>query len=104
MSTAVAAGYHGPRGMGEIDALTVSAAQEGRQRFLSLVADVRPDLHRYCARMTGSVADGEDIVQETLARAYYALIELTFAGEKVAAIRDFRYVPYIAVDAAIEQP
>jgi RNA polymerase sigma-70 factor, ECF subfamily len=33
-------------------------------------------LHRYCARMTGSVADGEDIVQDTLARAYYALSEM----------------------------
>jgi RNA polymerase sigma-70 factor (ECF subfamily) len=38
---------------------------------------VRPDLHRYCARMTGSVSDGEDVVQETLARAYYQLPELT---------------------------
>ena len=28
---------------------------------------------RYCTRMTGSVADGEDVVQETLARAYYEL-------------------------------
>jgi len=54
----------------------VSTLHEGRQRFLELVADIRPDLHRYSARMTGSVADGEDIVQETLARAYYALSEV----------------------------
>jgi RNA polymerase sigma factor (sigma-70 family) len=54
----------------------VSALHEARSRFLELVAEVRPDLHRYCARMTGSVADGEDIVQETLARAYYALAEV----------------------------
>ncbi len=47
-----------------------------RDRFLALVAEVRPDLHRYCARMTGSVSDGEDVVQDTLARAYFLLPEL----------------------------
>ena len=45
-------------------------------RFLALVHDIRPELHRYCARMTGSVMDGEDVVQETLARAYYELSQL----------------------------
>ena len=30
---------------------------------------LRPRLHRYCARMVGSVLDGEDIVQETMLRA-----------------------------------
>jgi len=54
----------------------ISALHEGMRRFLALVAGIRPDLHRYCARMTGSVADGEDIVQDTLARAYYALSEM----------------------------
>ena len=44
-----------------------------REQFLALVADVRPELHRYCARMTGSIADGEDIVQDTLLRAFDAL-------------------------------
>ncbi len=38
-----------------------------------MVESVRPDLHRYCARLTGSVIDGEDIVQDTLAKALYAL-------------------------------
>ncbi|HMJ14303.1 MAG TPA: sigma-70 family RNA polymerase sigma factor [Polyangiaceae bacterium] len=50
--------------------------RSAREHFLALVAEVRPDLHRYCARMTGSVADGEDVVQETLARAYFMLPEL----------------------------
>jgi len=30
---------------------------------------LRPKLHRYCARMSGSVIDGEDVVQETLVTA-----------------------------------
>jgi RNA polymerase sigma-70 factor (ECF subfamily) len=38
-----------------------------------MVDGVRPELHRYCARLTGSVIEGEDIVQDTLAKAFYAL-------------------------------
>ena len=41
--------------------------------FLTTVADLRPSLHRYCARMTGSVADGEDVVQDALFDAYRRL-------------------------------
>jgi DNA-directed RNA polymerase specialized sigma24 family protein len=33
-----------------------------REVFDRLLADLRPKLHRYCARMTGSVIDGEDVV------------------------------------------
>jgi len=50
--------------------------QASHREFLAMVEAIRPDLHRYCARMTGSVADGEDIVQDTLARAYYRIAEL----------------------------
>lgn len=46
---------------------------EARDKFMELVDDIRPELHRYCARMTGSVFDGEDVVQDTLAKAYFAL-------------------------------
>lgn len=49
------------------------ALAQAREEFLALVASIRPDLHRYCARLTGSVIEGEDIVQETLAKAFYAL-------------------------------
>ncbi|MDP1921299.1 MAG: RNA polymerase sigma factor [Myxococcales bacterium] len=52
---------------------------EARLRFMELVADVRPELHRYCTRMTGSVFDGEDVVQDTLAKAFYALAEMESA-------------------------
>jgi RNA polymerase sigma-70 factor (ECF subfamily) len=37
-----------------------------------LLGEVRPRLHRYCARMTGSVIDGEDVVQETMLKAMQA--------------------------------
>jgi RNA polymerase sigma-70 factor (ECF subfamily) len=41
-----------------------------------LAAEVRPELHRYCARLMGSVIDGEDVVQDTLLRALVALQDL----------------------------
>lgn len=41
--------------------------------FLETVTQLRPALHRYCARMTGSVMDGEDVVQEALFEAYRKL-------------------------------
>jgi len=41
--------------------------------FLETVSALRPSLHRYCARMTGSIMDGEDVVQEALIEAYRKL-------------------------------
>jgi RNA polymerase sigma-70 factor (ECF subfamily) len=41
--------------------------------FLETVTHLRPSLHRYCSRMTGSVLDGEDIVQDSLFQAYRKL-------------------------------
>ena len=36
------------------------------------LAGVRPRLHRYCARMTGSAIDGEDVAQEAILKALEA--------------------------------
>ena len=55
----------------------IGVLEQGRRQFLALVEHVRPELHRYCTRMTGSAADGEDVVQETLARGYYELSQMT---------------------------
>src|SRR5262245_22494135 len=41
--------------------------------FLETITHLRPSLHRYCSRMTRSVLDGEDVVQETLFLAYRKL-------------------------------
>jgi RNA polymerase sigma-70 factor (ECF subfamily) len=44
-----------------------------RDQFEQLAGKLRPKLHRYCARMTGSAVDGEDIVQDALIKALAAL-------------------------------
>src|SRR5215203_4304161 len=41
--------------------------------FLETVTHLRPSLHRYCARMIGSLFDGEDVVQDALFQAYRKL-------------------------------
>ncbi|MBV9770799.1 MAG: RNA polymerase sigma factor [Bryobacterales bacterium] len=41
--------------------------------FLETISSLRPRLHRYCARMTGSITEGEDVVQDALFRAYRSL-------------------------------
>jgi RNA polymerase sigma-70 factor (ECF subfamily) len=48
------------------------SADTARIAFDRLLGELRPKLHRYCARMTGSVIDGEDAVQETLVKAIEA--------------------------------
>jgi RNA polymerase sigma-70 factor (ECF subfamily) len=49
---------------------------EVRGEFEALIKEVRPELHRYVARMIGSAIDGEDVVQEAVLKAYYALDQL----------------------------
>lgn len=50
--------------------------RDHRAELLALTGELRPELHRYCARLMGSVIDGEDVVQDTLARALAALDEM----------------------------
>jgi RNA polymerase sigma-70 factor (ECF subfamily) len=53
--------------------MSSSALTIERQAFEAMLVGLRPKLHRYCARMAGSVIDGEDIVQETLVKALQSL-------------------------------
>ena len=43
--------------------------------FETRLKALRPRLHRYCARMTGSAVDGEDVLQDTLVKALRARAE-----------------------------
>lgn len=45
----------------------------GLDGFETALPTLRPELHRYCARMTGSVIDGEDVLQEALFKAAQAV-------------------------------
>jgi RNA polymerase sigma factor (sigma-70 family) len=40
--------------------------------FADRLKALRPRLHRYCARMTGSAVNGEDVLQDTLVKALQA--------------------------------
>jgi RNA polymerase sigma-70 factor (ECF subfamily) len=42
-------------------------------RYLELLEPLRPDLSRYCRRLTGDVWDAEDLVNDTLLRAFALL-------------------------------
>jgi RNA polymerase sigma-70 factor, ECF subfamily len=43
------------------------------RRYLDSLVQYRPDLHRYCRRLTGNVWDGEDLMQDTLVRVFSML-------------------------------
>jgi RNA polymerase sigma-70 factor (ECF subfamily) len=49
---------------------------ERRAGLLAQAGELRPELHRYCARLMGSTIEGEDVVQDTLVRAFVALQDL----------------------------
>lgn len=53
-------------------------AVQGRVRrpwrdYLDRLQPIRPELHRYCVRLTGNVWDGEDLLQDALIRVFSML-------------------------------
>lgn len=64
--------------------------------FLETIAELRPRLHRYCARMAGSLTDGEDIVQEALFQAYRKLD--TYESDRPLAPWLFRIAHNCCID------
>jgi RNA polymerase sigma-70 factor (ECF subfamily) len=44
--------------------------QDAWSNYLDIVEPLRPDLHRYCRRVTGNLWDAEDLVQDTLLRGF----------------------------------
>jgi RNA polymerase sigma-70 factor, ECF subfamily len=57
----------------DADAEQAGLFEPRRIAFIESIASFRPRMHRYCARMTGSALDGEDVMQEAIFDAYLKL-------------------------------
>lgn len=49
------------------------ASRDGFNAFIDALVPFRPDLHRYCRKLTGDIWDAEDLVQDTLLKGFVAL-------------------------------
>jgi len=56
--------------MSEPDTALSDDLRSAWHRFVDLLVPHRPALHGYCRRLTGNVWDAEDLVQDTLLRAF----------------------------------
>jgi RNA polymerase sigma factor (sigma-70 family) len=69
-----------------------SSKHDRQAELVALAGELRPELHRYCARLMGSVIDGEDVVQDTLERALAALPDFEKQGlEEMPPLRPWLF-------------
>lgn len=59
-----------------LDASIRSSAVKPWKQFLAVVEPFRPDLYRYCRRLTSTVWEAEDLIQDTLEQAYARLASI----------------------------
>ena len=76
---------------------TAQHLREAWFRFVDTIEPIRPGLYRYCRRLTRNVWDAEDLLQETLVRAFPAVAR----GEKWGSPR--AYLFRIASNAWIDE-
>src|SRR5882724_13107486 len=76
--------------------MSVSSATTPGPGLDAAMSALRPKLHRFCARMTGSAVDGEDVVQEVFVKA----IEAAAATETIENLEGWLF--RIAHNAALD--
>jgi RNA polymerase sigma-70 factor, ECF subfamily len=60
--------------MSDQDAFAVQGdVRKPWRKYLDSLATIRPEVHRYCCRLTGNVWDGEDLLQDALVRVFSLL-------------------------------
>jgi len=71
--------------------------------FLDLVEPFRPELHRYCTRLTGEVWSAEDLCQDTLLRGFGAIGRGDLHGEPARMKSPRAYLFRTATNLWIDQ-
>jgi len=87
-----------------VDPIITESATELRRlwfRYLDTVAPHRPRLHAYCLKLTGSIFDAEDLLQETLLKGFGTIGRGEFSSEAVPDVR--AYLCRIATNAWIDE-
>jgi len=74
-------------------------AKGDRAAFRTVVEHTQDRLFRLAARMMGSTADAEDVLQEAYVKAYRALVDGRFDGRAQVATWLYRVVTNTALDA-----
>jgi RNA polymerase sigma-70 factor, ECF subfamily len=66
-----------------LDDELLTGVRTAQRAFFRRIEPVRPQLHRYCRRLTGNLWDAEDLLQETLTRAFARAAESHRRVERV---------------------
>ena len=86
--------------------LTDTDAQESRSqwfRYLDTLEPVRGELHAYCLRLTGTIWDAEDLVQETLLRGFAMTARGDLHGEQSPVRNAKAYLFRVATNQWIDR-
>ena len=85
--------------MPDLEAAAARVAAGDVQAFGEIVEGTSRELVRLAARLSGSLPDGEDVVQDAYVRAYRALVAGRFDGRSSVKTWLYQIVTHRAIDA-----